>query len=145
MKLPEIFKHGAPMPNSMGMCADLYRDVRQLRLDMQKEVDEIKKRETEVQEHILNTLSKSDDTGVAGKRFRAQVVTKRRPTISAVSDESPQGGWAGLTSWIKKHDRFDMLQRRLSDKAVMDWAEENGRSVPGTEIIIVPSLSVTKI
>lgn len=124
------------MPASIGRCADLYHDVRELRLAMEKEVEEIKAREIEVQEHIIRTISKSDDTGAAGLRYRAQVVAKPRPRIVE---------WGLLTSWIRKNDRFDVLQKRLADAAVMEWNEAEHRILPGTEVILLPTLSVTKI
>ena len=67
---------GSPLPKSIGLCADLYSDVRALRLMMEKEVEAVQARETEVKNFIIDNLSKSDDTGAAGKRFRAQIVMK---------------------------------------------------------------------
>lgn len=136
MNVPDIMKVGAPLPVAMGRCADLYHDVRELRLMMEKEVEEIKARENEVQEHIIRNLSKSEDTGAAGLRYRAQVVVKPKPTIIE---------WGVLCSWVRKNDRFDVFQKRLSDTAVMEWNEAESRIMPGTQVIQVPTLSVTKI
>lgn len=132
---------GGPMPAAIGRCADLYHDLRELRLAMEKEVEKVKARETEVQEHIINNLSKGEDTGAAGLRYRAQVVPKSKPIILT----GDVNGWGLLCSWIRKNDRFDMLQKRLSDGAVMDWNEQEKRILPGTDIIDVKTLSVTKI
>lgn len=130
---------GAPMPKSVGRCADLYHDVRELRLLMEKEVEAVKARETEIQEHIINNLSKSDDTGAAGLRYRAQVRTEDKPQVS-----DDKGGWPALWAYIKKHDRFDLLQKRLGEKAIADmW--DAGESVPGVAVVHVPKLSITKI
>jgi hypothetical protein len=145
MNLPEIMQYGKPMPASMGRCADLYHDVREVRLAMQKELDELKKRETEVQEHIIANLTKGEDTGAAGLRYRAQVVTKRKPKLLGTIEETGASGWDVLCSWIRKNDRFDLLQHRLNDKAAMETMEDLGRPLPGVEIINIPSLSVTKI
>lgn len=140
-----IMRVGGPLPVSMGRCADLYHDIREIRLAMEKEVAEVKARETEIKEHLIGNLDKGEDTGAAGLRYRAQVVTKRKPIISADVAAYPEGGWGVFCSWIRKNDRFDMLQKRLSDKAVMDWQEENGRGIPGLEMMRVPDLSITKI
>lgn len=128
------------MPTSMGRCADLYHDVRDLRLAMEKEVERIKARETEVQEHIIANLSKGSDTGAAGLRYRAQIVNK---DVVKVSDE--RGGWQALWAYIAKHNRFDLLQKRLGDKAVAEWMEVNKALLPGTETMKVPTVSITKI
>lgn len=134
---------GAAMPDSIGRCADLYKAVRDLRLQMEKETETIKARETEIKDHIINNLAKSrdagGDTGAAGLKYRAQVITTRKPKIS---------DWGVLCSWIRKNDRFDMLQKRLGENAVMDWngdPQNEGKQVPGTEIINIPDVSITKI
>lgn len=126
---------GAPMPKSMGRCADLYHDVRELRLLMQKECEAIETREKEIQEHIINNLSRSEDTGASGLRYRAQVKTEAKPQIA---------DWQALTGYIMENDRFDLLQKRLGEKAVADlW--EAGTAIPGVAKVNVPKLSVTKI
>jgi len=127
---------GAPLPASPGRCADLYHEVRELRLAMDKEVEVVRKREAEIREHLINTLSKGEDTGASGLRYRAQIVVKRTFKVS---------DWGVLHSWIKKNDRFDMLQKRIADKAVADWVDEEKRVLPGTEVINVPEVSITKI
>jgi hypothetical protein len=126
---------GAPMPVSIGRCADLYSEVRELRLAMDKEVAVIKARETEIREHIINSLSKSDDTGAAGLKYRAQIVIK----VAAKIED-----WGVFTSWIRKHDRFDLLHKRINETAIKDlWAERE--TVPGVEKINVPDVSITKL
>lgn len=127
---------GAPLPDSIGRCADLLHDVRDLRLRMQKEVDAVAERESEVREHIINTLSSSADTGAAGLRYRAQIVKKTKFNIA---------DWGVFCSFVRKNDRFDMLQKRLSEKAVADFVEQEKREIPGTERIMVPEVSITKI
>lgn len=126
---------GAPLPGSIGLCADLYAEVRELRLAMQKHVDEVQAREREVREHIIANLSKSDDTGAAGKKYRAQIVTKLKPSLK---------DWDAFTAFVAKNQRFDLLQKRMSEKAVLDMLEE-GESVPGIERFNAVDVSITKI
>lgn len=133
--MKEGYTKGAPMPKTIGRCADLYAEVRELRLAMQKEVDEVAKRESEIREHIISKLSKSDDTGASGLRYRAQIKTKTKPRAA---------DWEKVYDFVVEHDRFDLLQRRLSDKAVMDMLED-GEEVPGIERVHVPEVSITKI
>ena len=144
---------GAPLPQSIGRCADLYSDVRALRLAMEKEVEVVKARETEVREHIIANLSKSQDTGAAGLKYRAQIVLKKMVKVS---------DWGIFHSWIRKNDRFDMLQKRIAEKAVQDWIDDPAnwvqsihpetqqpimvpRMPPGCEGITIPDVSITKI
>lgn len=126
---------GGPIPQSIGRRADLYSDIRALRLAMEKEVEAVKAREHEVRESIIADLSKSDDTGAAGLRYRAQIVSKDVPRAM---------DWAKVHAYIRETGRFDLLQKRLGEKAVMDMAEAR-EFIPGIEIVKVPDVSITKI
>lgn len=126
---------GSPLPKSIGLCADEYAHVRDLRLAMQKVVDEVKEREAEIRDHIIGNLSKSDDSGAAGKRYRAQIVKKQVPQVQ---------DWPALWAHILKTRRFDLLQKRLTDRAVKD-AWEEGKEIPGVEKFKVVEVSITKI
>lgn len=129
------YTEGAALPASIGLCADLYAEVRELRLAMQKHVDAVKARETEIREHIIQNLSKSDDTGAAGKRYRAQIVRKEVPTLK---------DWNVFTSFLIKSGRFDLLHKRIADKPVKEmW--EAGEDVPGVERFHTVDVSITKI
>ena len=135
MNLKPEYQTGAPMPASVGLCADLYSEVRELRLAMQKIVDEVKARETEIKDYIINELPKSQNTGAAGKKYRAQIVTKDVPTLK---------NWDELTLYITHTGRFDLLYKRIAEKPVKDmW--EAGESVPGVEKFKVVDVSITKL
>ena len=126
---------GQPLPKSIGICADLYHDVRELRLSMEKEVEAVKARENEIREHIISNLSTSDDTGAAGKRYRAQIVVEVKPKVN---------DWNKVWDYVYHHNRFDLLQKRLGEKAVADlWAD--GVEITGIEKMNLKSVSITKI
>lgn len=126
---------GGPMPKTIGRCADLYAEVRALRLAMDKEVEAVKARESQIREYIIANLSKSDDSGAAGLRYRAQIVTKDVPRAM---------DWAAIHQYIKQTGRFDLLQKRLGEKAVMDMLEDK-QTIPGVELVKIPDVSITKI
>jgi hypothetical protein len=131
------------LPVSMGRCADLYHDVRELRLAMEKEVAEVAAFESEMRQHIIENLSKSEDTGAAGLKYRAQIVTKTVPKIRT-DEENPNVGWPQFWDYVAKNMRFDLMQKRFADKAIKDmW--EAGETVPGVEPMKVPDVSITKI
>lgn len=129
------YQEGSPMPPSIGLCADLYSEVRELRLAMQKHVDAVKKRESEIREYIINNLSKSSDTGAAGKKYRAQIVTKDVPSLK---------DWDVFTKYLAESGRFDLIHKRVSSKPVTDMWEE-GEEVPGVERFKTVDVSITKI
>lgn len=129
------YQEGNSLPSSIGLCADLFAEVRELRLAMQKHVDAVKARETEVKNYIIDNLSKSDDTGAAGKKYRAQIVTKIQPSLR---------DWDKFCDYVVEHDRFDLLQKRLANKAVTDlW--DAGEDVGGVEKFNAVDVSITKI
>lgn len=131
------FLKGAAVPATMGLCADEYHYVRAVRLAMQKDVDVVQEREKELYEHMIETLSKGD-SGAAGKFYRVQ----RRPDSECLVPKVED--WAAVFAFVKSSDRFDLLQKRISDTAVTAmW--DAGEIVPGVGKIIVPKLSVTKI
>ena len=126
-------KFGDPLPE-LAACVDDYRDTREVRLAMQKEVDAVEAREKELRDHLIANLT-DDMTGIAGKKFRAQRIKKEVPSAK---------DWVLIRDYVVENDRFDLLQRRLSDKAVQDlW--EAGEEVPGVERFTKIDVSVTKI
>ena len=122
-------------PKTMGACADKIYELRQKRLDAQKVVDAIQAEESALREHIIQTLPKSETTGVAGKLARVTVVTKSIPQVK---------DWDAFYKYVAKNKAFDLMQRRLSDKAVTDrW--EAGKKVDGVEAFTAVSLSINKV
>lgn len=127
---------GDPLPKAIGACADLYHDVRELRLLMEKEVEAVKAREAEIREHIISNLGVSDgDTGASGQRYRAQIVKETKPKAA---------DWNKIWDYVYEQNRFDLLQKRLGEKAVEDlWAD--GIDIPGVEKMHIKTVSITKI
>lgn len=124
---------GAPMPPSVGQAADALHDIRELRLQMQKETDAVKARETEIENWIIEQCQV--DTGGAGLRYRAQVKVEAKPRIA---------DWAALTYFLWETQAFQLIQKRLSDTAVKELWDANVE-VPGVERFLAKKVSVTKI
>ncbi len=109
--------------------------MRALANAMQKEVAAVKKRESELRDHLIDNLSAGDDTGASGKKYRAQIKTATKPTVT---------DWEPLYDYIVEEDRFDLLGRSVNAKPVAEiW--ESGETVPGVDKITVKSVSITKI
>lgn len=123
------------IPKLLGQVIDLLYDTRQTRLVEQKDITAYKEKEEALKAHIIETLPKSSQTGASGKFAQARVISK---AIPAVED------WDLLYAYIKKKNRFDLLQRRLNEEAVKEmW--DNGESVPGVGTFNAVTVSVTKI
>ena len=124
-----------PLPEAIGRCGDLLKEVQAIRLAMDKEVKEVKARENQITQHIIDNLSKSDDTGAVGLKYRVQVTEKAKATVK---------NWEPFYDFIVEEDRFDMLSKSIGQKAAMDYYDETGNMPPGTEKFNAIGLSVTK-
>lgn len=130
---------GDPLPDTLGAMVDEYAATREWRLTMEKLVDPVRQRETELREAMTRRLYDSDqndgDTGAAGRRYRVQLRLKQAPRVI---------DWPVFYSYVREHGRFDLLEKRLSSKAALDMADA-GQQCPGTEVYVYPDISVTKI
>lgn len=123
------------LPKSLAACADLYADLRDKRLEMQKEVDKVKEQEQQVKDYLINNLPKSEASGIAGKHHRVTVVTKVEPAV-----EDWQAFWKGF----KANRDADMLTKKLNSAAVKARWEE-GKTVPGVGTFTNVTLSLNKL
>lgn len=122
-------------PKTLGACADKIYELRDKRLAAQKLVDAIETEEKALKEHVINTLPKSEATGVAGKLARATVVTKKVPQVE---------DWEAFYKHVKKTGDFDLLSRSLG-KAAIEARWEAKKVVPGVKAFNAVSLSITKV
>lgn len=132
---PKAPKPKFKFPPKMGACADRLYELREARLAKQKEADAIEAEEKALKEHIIQTLPKSESSGVAGKVARVTVVSKDVPRVE---------DWDKLYKYVKKTGAFELLQRRLSDAAVQErW--EAGKEIPGVGTFGVVTVSINKV
>ena len=133
-KDPRLVK-GTSIPTTVGAMADEYSIVREKRLAIERTAREVKDRETELYNVIMSTLDESTDTGASGKLYRVQRIEKEQSTVA---------DWPSLWSHIQSTGAFDLLQKRLNDKAARDQIEA-GQVLPGVETRLVPTLSFRKV
>lgn len=122
-------------PKELGACADLLYKLKAERLAMAKVLEAKEKEEKALKEHIIATLPKSKASGVAGKVARVTVTTKEIPQVE---------DWPKFYAYVKRHNRFDLMQRRVAEKAVNDMLEE-GEKVPGIKVFKTPVVGLNKV
>lgn len=122
-------------PKTLGACADMLYELKAKRATAQKIVDAYEADEKALKEHIINTLPKSETTGVAGKVARVSVVTK---DVAQVKD------WDAFWKAFNKAKDIDLLPRSIS-KAAVDARLEAGKKVAGVELVKVVSVSLNKL
>ena len=128
-------KKAYKFPKKMGECADLLYNLRVKRLAGQKLVDEVEAEEKALKEFIIETLPKSEASGISGAIANVKVVNKMVPQVK---------DWDSLYAYILKTKSFDLLNRALNKTAVEERYEA-GKKVPGVEDFQVTTVSVTKI
>lgn len=123
------------IPKSLGGQIDTLYRLRSERLEIEREVDRMKKDEQAIREVILAHLVKERATKAAGKLASVSAVTK---VIGKVED------WAALWEWARKNDAPEIFQRRINNSA---WRErvESGQHVSGVESETVVDLSLNAI
>lgn len=125
-------------PDTLGACIDLAYKAQKKRLDYQHKMDvvleKMKAEEKAIEDHIINSFNKQEVDGSKGKLATAGI---KRLTVAQVKD------WGRFYAWIAKNRAWEMLQRRVNDKAYRDRLEAK-QKVPGVEPFVVIKLSLTK-
>lgn len=122
-------------PKTLGACVDQLYKMRESRLVEEKRIDELKKKESDLRDHILKNFAKTDIEGAKGKVASASV---SRKTVAQVED------WTKVFSYIAKNDAWDLLQKRMNDSAFRERIEAN-ETIPGAQAFVVVGLSVNKV
>jgi hypothetical protein len=126
-------------PKKLGACIDMAYNLRAERLAYQREVDEkiaaLKKKEDEIEDHILQSFDKSEIEGAKGTVASASV---SRLTVPSVKD------WPKAFKWISKNEAWDLMEKRMARVAYRDRTEA-GQSIPGVEPFVKVTLSLTRV
>lgn len=121
-------------PKTLGGCVDLYFKTRETRLKIQKEIDRLEALEKGLKEHLISGIHK-DDGGAVGRIGRCERYTDTIPRAAE---------WPKIYAFIKRTGSFDLLQKRLNDKAVQDrWDDK--KIIPGIEAFKLVKLSFHKL
>jgi hypothetical protein len=123
------------VPKAPAALADLLYRTREMRLDVGRRVERLEKLESQLREYFVETLPKSQASGIAGKVARVQIETRPVPQVE---------DWDKFYAYVRKNNAFELLQRRLSEGAVKERLDE-GKGVPGVGVFQAKKVSVTKL
>lgn len=118
----------------LGLNIDALYAMREKRLEVEKQVKQLKEEEYAMRNAILLALGESGLAKASGQLATASIRTSEIPVVS---------DWEEVYNFISEHDRFDLLQKRLSTIAWRDL-KESGTLVPGTEAVEDTDISLTK-
>lgn len=119
-------------PKSMAACADLLYDLRQERLAADKVAAEKKADEQALIDHIVDNLPK-DSGGAVGKHHKIETYNKTKLVVK---------DWDRLYAYIRKNNKFELLQRRLGETACQELIDDK-KKVPGVENFVTVAVSLT--
>ena len=121
-------------PGTIGGCVDQLYKLREDRIALQRNVDELKKQEKELKDHIYEEFGENELDGARGKVASAHLV---RSTVAHIND------FEAACRWIARREAWDLLYRRISDPAYRLRIEER-IAVDGVEPFPATNLSLVK-
>lgn len=122
-------------PKSLGACVDRLQE-----LDLKKDkiralLKEAEEEYTALENYLIDTIPKSELQGATGRIASVKLDPK---TVANAKD------WDKIYSYIKKTSAWDLLYKRLNNKACNDrW--EAKRVLPGIEPFRVVKLKLTAL
>jgi hypothetical protein len=119
---------------SVGTLIDELYELRSLRLEKQKEVDELKTTETKITEEIMGSLQALDMTSGKGK---VATFSYKPFTVPKLVD------FNALKEYILKTGNLQLFERRVSNPAWQELFQLEG-SVPGIEPYTFDKPSLTR-
>lgn len=133
--LPVSLELGAAVPGSLGDCTDALAEIRALRIELEHKAEAVKKRENEIEEHIVATCERENSSGAVGARYTAKLT----PKLTTVIED-----WGAFTGWVIKTGQTQVLYKRVNEKAVAELQEAQQPTPDGLGAIRKMKLSLTK-
>lgn len=124
-----------PSVKELAILVNQYVDLREQRLALDRESERIKELESEAKAKLIEGLAVSSAKSVGGKTHRVTLRTKNVPQVM---------DWEKVYAYIKANDAFELLQKRLSNPAVVErW--DTGVAIDGVGSVEVTDLSINKL
>lgn len=123
-------------PPSVGELVDKAYQTRAKRLELERQVDELKKAETDLKQLAIDALRVVGLESARGKVATATITKRRRLSVK---------DWSAFWAWARKDPGGNYVQKRVASEATNEWlAEHKGKAVPGVEQFDEWELSLTK-
>ena len=119
----------------LSKLVDEYDVARTVRLAADKQAKELKSVESRLKETILNVMFDQDVGFASGLKIRVKRQTKTKHKAE---------DWGLFYEYVVANDAMDLLQKRLSDKAIV-LRQEDDIVIPGIVAFEVNDLSVAKL
>lgn len=118
-----------------GEVVDRLFETREERLALDRQAELLKEKERELKDWLLENLSKQELTRLAGKVGQ---VSLKKSAVGTFEDLT------AFQKYVKKHDAFDLYQRRLNLEACrLRW--DKGEEIAGVKRDVIVDLTVSKV
>ena len=114
----------AAKPKKIGTKIDHLFAMSETISEREHELKELKSKRAELEADIIKHLHTENATDAGGKMGKVSISVTKHANVK---------DWKKYYEYIHKHKAFDLLQRRVSDKAYFDRIEE-GEKIPGVEV-----------
>lgn len=131
---PPALKVGFKKAKTLAARADFLYELDKVRLAEQKKVDVIDKFQSKLEAWFIEQIPMNEATGISGK---VGCVAVRSKEIATVED------WTKFYAYIKKNNAFELLGKRVNDKAVKERWEQK-KAIPGITKFVRKVISLTK-
>lgn len=101
----------------------MYR-LRQKRLTLQKQVDDLKAQQNQVEAALMEALRAQNTRKGEGSLASASITSSINPVAT---------DWDALNKWILRHKELALFQKRLSAPRYRELLEEHPKGIPGAD------------
>lgn len=119
----------------LGAKIDTLYELRAMRLSLEKQTEELKKQEKDLEFECMLELNTLGIQAAKGNKASFSYSKDIQPTVT---------DWDGIYTFIKDSNDFTVLHKRLSSTV---WKEynEDGLLIPGTSIVELNKVSLRKL
>lgn len=123
------------LPKALGAKVDLFFELQEQRLALERQADKIHEQERFVRDHLIEAIPKLE---LDGARGRIGQVALKHVTMPSLADSER------FYQHVQKTGEFDLLQKRLNEGACRERWEQN-KVIPGVQQLGVIKLSVSRL
>ena len=120
--------------NNLGSTVDKLYELRAKRLQLEKQAQELKTKETNLQTILIEACNKQSLLGARGNIGSISLKPTTVPTV---------GDWGKVEEYILDTGFFHLMQRRISSAAYIEHLGLRGQ-IPGIESTTLTKLSLTR-
>ena len=133
--LPKSWQPPKALPKTLGPCIDLLVMAKAARKQLESEAELVKKEQTRIEDHIINTFEKQKINGARGKLGSVSLKEKDVPRIV---------DYEAFCIYVKKNDAWDLFTKRAHETASQArW--DAGEEIDGVEKFHKLDLSLTEV